>query len=488
LAADAAVPVIGPAVLGMSGWALFWAGFLVAFPYSPRVRAVYLFNEKARGALSLWFVPVIMTLFPFLRRHTLRPFRGDLLADARLAVLDERQWYAGIRVEQADGTIVPILRAIPDIRGTVLLIGESGLGKSTYLRVLAKHSRRTIAFLNARSCDKGVEEAIVQRVIGFQSADFFRALIYSRDLAVIIDGLNEVTAEARAGIVAFANRPGGADLLISTQPIEGIGTDRSPFVRATSYELQALPRQDIAAFLKSRPARKDAASRVHMDAYDRAVDRLLSETLDDAPTDEERQAAELILSNPMDLTYASELIALGQMPQPSQMIDQAFRLARARYRGIYDRDFPTLAFAHKAVELRKEDRNWLKADEFLNEQATLQDLKLLVPRPMLETVEKPVTVLRFRHDKVMDVLMKPAFDVDEELQLNLIDDPRFRGVYLLYAQDEDQDTARGLRDLLVSRAAQTRDHTLSDEFVRRFNLRGPKTPDGPRNVGSGRAV
>jgi hypothetical protein len=67
-----------------------------------------------------------------------------------------------------------------------------------------------------------------------------------------------------------------------------------------------------------------------------------------------------------------------------------------------------------------------------------------------------VIVLRFRHDKVMDVLMKPAFEADKALQIELIDDPRFRGVYLLFAQAADRDTARRLRDLLVSRGARNR--------------------------------
>ena len=97
LAADGATPVLGQGVLAVSGWALLWTGFLVAFPYSARLRSVYLFNEKARGALSMWFLPVLMALLPFLRRRMLLPFRDDLLADARLATLNEREWYAGLR-------------------------------------------------------------------------------------------------------------------------------------------------------------------------------------------------------------------------------------------------------------------------------------------------------------------------------------------------------------------------------------------------------
>ena len=77
--------------------------------------------------------------------------------------------------------------------------------------------------------------------------------------------------------------------------------------------------------------------------------------------------------------------------------------------------------------------------------------------------------MRFRHDKVMDVLTKRAFEVDKGLQTELIDDPRFRGVYLLFAQAADRLQAQLIRDLLVSRAARTGDNSLSNEFVRLFD-------------------
>jgi hypothetical protein len=60
-------------------------------------------------------------------------------------------------------------------------------------------------------------------------------------------------------------------------------------------------------------------------------------------------------------------------------------------------------------------------------------------------------------------------------QIAHLDDLRFRGVYLLYAQTAAMDVARRLRDQLVLRAATTRDHALSDEFVRRLSLRDTET-------------
>jgi HEAT repeat protein len=485
LSADGATPIVGKSVLSATGWVVLWTAFLALFPYNARVRAVYLYNEKARGALSLWFLPLIMTLAPVLRRRMLRPFRDDLLADAHLETLKEAEFYPGLRVRDREGAVHAIAEAIPKIRGKLLLIGESGLGKSTFLRVLAGRERRSITYLHARSCDKGVESAIVERVSGFESSEFFKGLVYAGDLAVVIDGLNEVSADVRAQIIAFANGAGRANVVIATQPIEGLGGDRSPLTRATAYELLPLAREDIEKFLKSRPARDNPASAVKGEDYDRAVDKLLGDALGRAPRTEaerwseavlqEERAAELILSNPMDLTYGSELIAMGQTPRPSQLIGQAFALACARYRALYDREFPTFDFARKAVALRLDDRNWLRAEEFANQQGVLAEFRLVVPRAISETAEKQIIVMRFRHDKVMDVLTKRAFEVDEKLQVELIDDPRFRGVYLLFAQAADRDFAQRLRDRLVSHAAQTGDNGLSNQFVRLFD-RGPAEP------------
>jgi hypothetical protein len=198
-----ATPIFGPGVLAAWGWTLVWTAFLVVFPYSTRVRGIYLYDERARGWLSLWFLPAIMTMLPFLRRRMLLPFRDELLADANLALLKEAEFYLGLRVRDREGRIRPIGEAIPDIRGKPLLIGESGSGKSTYLRVLAGRSRRTIAYLNARSCDKGIEAAITQRVSSFESPEFFKGLIYAGDLAVIVDGLNEGSAD----VITVSHRP-----------------------------------------------------------------------------------------------------------------------------------------------------------------------------------------------------------------------------------------------------------------------------------------
>lgn len=84
--------------------------------------------------------------------------------------------------------------------------------------------------------------------------------------------------------------------------------------------------------------------------YSAAVKEFVRTTLDDAPSEEERASAQLVLSNPMDLTYASELISAGLMPRPSEIVGQGFELARKHYLDVEKREFPTAQFAKHVVE------------------------------------------------------------------------------------------------------------------------------------------
>lgn len=444
------------------------------------MRALYLYNDWARAILSLGWIPLLVSLSPQLRARLLGPFKSDLLADAGLKDFKEEYWYSGSRVIDQDGKERFLAEAIRQIAGNMVLIGESGLGKTTFLRLLATRSRGALVFLNATSCDKGVLEAIVRKTKEFQNINFFRYLTETRDLSIIVDGLNEVSADVRAIIVKFANDFRNSNILISTQPIKSVTAKRSSFDNATFYELCPLNRDDIKGFLISRPRSGGGGRAGQSCSYRRAVRQFLSSELDSARTVEERQAAQLILSNPMDLTYASELLSLGTIPRPTGMIGQAFRLARADYESYSKIDFPASKFADKTVEMRNENRNWLYEDEFSNVQKALERFRLMVRRSVRGRDGKETTGLIFRHDKVWDFFMQIAFAANEEFQVTYMDDPRFRGVYLLFAQSADVLTARRLRDLVVHRAAETQDHTLSDEFVRRLAVRDPDSyPNRP---------
>jgi len=83
---------------------------------------------------------------------------------------------------------------------------------------------------------------------------------------------------------------------------------------------------------------------------------------------------------------------------------------------------------------------------------------------------------RFRHDKIQEFFIAQTFlGAGNPRIVEHMGDPRFRGVYFLLALLLDPEHARQLRDQLVVRAAKTRDHTVSDEFVTLLEVRREAT-------------
>jgi hypothetical protein len=198
--------------------------------------------------------------------------------------------------------------------------------------------------------------------------------------------------------------------------------------------------------------------------------------LDEAPTEDERRAAELMLSNPFDLAFAADLLAQRHMPSAQALIDEAFRVAdegapgKPGYREIVGRPFPLKEFGRHAVKMRLQDRNWLNPDEFAAEAPCLLEQKLLISRAV-KGAAGVVDRLMFRHERVWDFFIATAFLDDPELWDAHVADPRFRGAYFRIAETWDQDSAKKVREALNLAAAQSGDHSISDEFIKRLEKR-----------------
>ncbi len=440
-------------------WALFWMAFLVAFPWSRTVQAVFFWNPKVRGLLSFGFVPLLLFVLPPLRRRLLAPFRSDLVAAARLHEFPKFGFFQDTRAALDGNPPLPVKTILPGLRGTTILQGEAGLGKTSTLRWLAANAAKPVAFLPARDCRDGVAEAIAHIIKDVQERDFVRSLVYAGALLVIIDGLNEVSADTREKIRSFA-------------------------AEMTKGELP-LDRPEAERFLLSRPVGADPAQAVHGEAYAKAVTAFLHRALDDAPSDDERRAAELVLSNPFDLNFAADLLAQGLMPSATALIDEAFRLAdcgspgQPGYRSIAGQPFPLVAFGRHAVAMRLEDRNWFKPDEFPAEMPSLLDRKLVVRRAVHGAGDKEEERIQFRHDRVWDFFIAVAFLADPDLWLEHLADPRFQGAYLRIAETWPVEDAKRVRDRLVVTAAKSGDHTTSDEFIKRLDARDKEEPPEP---------
>jgi HEAT repeat protein len=471
LSADAAAPIWRISTWTVAGWVTFWAMFLIAFPRSRMVQAAFLFNPKVRGYFSLGVVPLLLLVVPPLRRRLLAPFRGDLLSQARLDDFPALGYFGRGQARCGNGPARPVQEMLTDVDDNVLLRGEAGLGKTSALRWLASRTRGPVAFLHARDCHDGVAEAIARLMKGVQDTDFVRGLVHAGALGVIVDGLNEVSAATRERIRAFAASNRKAPILIGTQPIEW-----SPPVGTLVIDLLPLVREDAEAFLLSRPVGADERQPVHGPAYQQAVRAFLSRAFDEAPSELEREAAALVLSNPFDLAFAADLIAQGAAPSATDLIDEAFRLAdegpgNESFRAKAGQPFPLVSFGRHAVAMREEDRNWLEAGEFEAERPCLLERKLLVRRAVRRAIDDTEDRERFRHDRVWDFFIAAAFKADQDLLDAHLHDPRFRGAYLRIAETWSAEDAKTVRDLLVVNAAHTNDNSTSNEFVRRLQAR-----------------
>ncbi|MFC6739818.1 HEAT repeat domain-containing protein [Methylobacterium tardum] len=454
----------------LAGWTAFWTAFLVLFPYSRTIQAVFFWNAQARSAMSLWFVPLLLLIMPPLRRRLLIPFRADLIAAARI----EEFWqlgYFSTRARLNGGDPVPIDRILPNLRGTVVIRGEAGLGKTSAVRWLTATASHPVAYLLARDCSNGVDTAIARTIHDIQSTDFVRSLVYTGALIAIVDGLNEVSADTREKIGSFAREMSRGRVILTTQPIEW-----EPAQPSQQIDLLPLDRAEAESFLSSRPVGADETQKCHGADYTAAVSAFLRRALDEAPSPHDRRAAELMLSNPFDLAFAADLLARGDMPSATALIDEAFRIAdegvtgEPGYRSITGMSFPLKSFGRHAVEMRLVDRNWFKPDEFPAETSSLLRARLLVRRAVkgVAGIEERI---QFRHDRVWDFFISAAFRCDLDSAEAHLADPRFRGAYLRIAETWPINHAALIRDRLSLIAAHRGDHATSDEFIKRLEAR-----------------
>ncbi len=111
-----------------------------------------------------------------------------------------------------------ITEALPNIKGQTVLMGDSGLGKSMFLRHLAKASQGMVVYLPASKCEQGVIAAIQAKLHGqAQDEQFLKNLIYSGAIDIFIDGINEVSADTRSQIKQLMESYFRGNIVMTTQ-------------------------------------------------------------------------------------------------------------------------------------------------------------------------------------------------------------------------------------------------------------------------------
>lgn len=425
LASDARAKPWRNLLWAASGWVLFWTVMLAFFPTSRKVQGAILYQPWARKYLSLGVVPVLLVLVPPLRRRVLLPFRDDLLGDAQLKDMEKLGFYGGgaARRGGADfggtGARPGRWRVNPAGRGGTRQVERAAVGGGAVPGPGRFPARPRLQGWRCGGDHPPDEERAGCRI------------------CPVGDPRRGDDSDHRRTERGFGGRARDRAELRNRQP-EGADPDWDTAIEWTPpsgakvIDLLRFSKEQAEEFLLSRPVGSDAGQRVHGEAYAAAVLAFLRRAFNEAPTEADREAAELMLSNPFDLTFAAGLIAQAVPLTPRGIVDEAFRLAEEgpgdhAYQPATGRPFPLEAFGKHAMEMRLEDRNWLKEGEFEAERPCLIERKLIVARAVRVGREETAQREIFRHDRVWDFFIVAAFRADPNLLEEYLDDARFRG-------------------------------------------------------------
>ncbi|AUX48236.1 uncharacterized protein SOCE26_097670 [Sorangium cellulosum] len=435
--------VPGPA-LALGALGALWAGFVaLAVALAPYSR---FFNGRVmsrafRGAGSLGLVPLALGLSSGLRRHLLRRYRREVRANADLDPA-----HSGYVVPSDEFAPERFAAALEKHR-RLLLLGQSGLGKTAYFRYLtflyASGARGlplqgTIPVLLPLGRYPGEDpEAIFHKQLqgyGLVSDQALCAyLLRQGGFILFIDGLNEVDEEARVQVNRFLDRHWNVNwMCVSSQ--EGYPL----FSWMRRLQLAALDREHIAAILEKRldPERAEATRR-----------QFTEETYE-------------VCRIPQDLEYVVALIERGEA------------LPRSRH-DLYTRVLaPVLASLDDRGHGDQKDTLFRRAYEMLRDRAPWIDREddavsswlqgELVQKKLLVKIEADVPRYHFRHDLLRaylaarwfaprwrDVLAEDRGKVDSNWRSML----EFALLHL-----DSPDEARALLDALLAQ-----DHRVASE-------------------------
>jgi HEAT repeat protein len=443
-----------------------WSLLLFVYPRYRIVQTFCFWNPWFRKFLGFPYVGLVLRWVPVARKRLFTPFVDILVADAQLWKLRDEHWFAESRASDlsSDGKSQPLSELLPGMRGQIVIVGESGLGKTMFLRKLveqAVNQGRVIAFLPAEECADGVLEALQKRLEGpAKDAAFLRDLIYAGVLDVCIDGLNQVSPEQRGKIVDFMDRFVHGNVIVTTQPIAW----RTPKL-ARIIHLEPLFENQILAFMESRAV---CPNSIHMgDKFLTACRKWLAniKTSDNA-------SIRKILSNPLDLTVAAELIATGKQPDILDMQGQQYHMMSAQYREECGKDFPLERVAEAAYEMRLKGKQEFPVKAFQLEARYLATHRLLLCRQSANGAGSTLEWWVFRHDKFLEFFVVHAFrGGNRKRRMEHMGDSRFTGVYLRLAIVLPLSDAEELREQFIDYAAESGDHSTSDEYIRAIKRR-----------------
>jgi len=203
-----------------------------------------------------------------------------------------------------------------------------------------------------------------------------------------------VAPDTRKRIRAFVEKYSNSNIIIGLQPIEW-----RPPATAQRWILEPLTGAQIEEFLLSRfPS--DPSTVEGADYADRCR-RFLAAALGDEQPAEDCAANRRILSNPVDATVVSAMLARGEAPDLFRLQEQQYEIMAKDYANKNaGTEFPLAKFAERVYQMRLNDESELPAAEFPAEIKALTEHKMAVVRQSLDGNGKPVKHWFFRHDKI----------------------------------------------------------------------------------------
>ncbi len=439
----------------------FWIILIFCYPYSRMVQAIFFWNVLVRRIIGFGYIGFCLTWVPFLRRRMLSPFRDSLLADANLATFQPELYFADMSITlKGLNQPRPLIEKLTELKGQFILEGESGLGKTMYLRYLAHNTKHPFAFLHATRCNAGVIPALKEKLHGFaQNDQFLSNIIYAGGLDLCIDGLNEISPDTRAKITQFVEHHFKGNILLSSQPLEW----QAP-ATAKTYRLLPLNRGQIEAFLLSRP--EQPAN--YIQTFNHYLDDALSPHLDKALYELHLR----ILSNPMDLTVVAHLLAQGIQPNLNSLIQQQYQTMNEDYQSkSFNQNFPLIKFSQQVFDLRLQDKRILNHADCSKELACLEVHKLVIKRTEKEGNTEQENYY-FRHDKIWDFFNANILKKhDNEWRKQYFADERFRGAFLALAWSLPFIEAESLLNELQRYIVQSNDNILHHQYYQLVDLR-----------------
>ena len=460
--------------------AAFWLLLIFAYPKSPQIQAIFFWNPWVRRIIGLGYIGFALAWVPYLRRKLFAPFRESLLADAALNNFNSAAYFKDSEVKDEITRDVRLINEmIPEIKGQIVLQGDSGLGKTMFLRHMIIRSKRIAVFLPAEKCADGVEEAIQAKFHGLaKKSVFLRNLIDSGAVDIYIDGLNEVSADTRAEISGFVERYSQGNIIITTQPLEW-----RPPSTAKINTLLPLKEEKIEKFLLSLRSSLPEEANITYEQYERIALQHLSKVLDVNQPLAILDSFQRILSNPMDLTLFGQMIALGQEPDLFNLHKQQYHLMASDYKRLnLNQEFPLRDFSEVIYQLRLKDSVAIPDQKFEKELLCMERHNMVIKsQSKFKNAKgrfKNKVEWNFRHDIIKEFFIVQTFLGENNDRANEhIGDPRFNGVYFLLATLLPLDDANNLERILIDYAADKKDHTVSDKFIHLLRARKDARPE-----------